>query len=130
MVCPFCGTTVVKPAPPPPAATTRFEDDARRNQLLGAMMLLQRRLAAEGVPAPAKIISMQPLNMAVGNGTSAPAQLFAVVVEVLPEAGPAYTAQTNIAVSQASLGKYQPGAPVNVRYDPRDPTVLVFEARR
>ena len=131
MVCPFCGTTVVRPAAPPPAAAkTPYDDDAKRNQLIGAMIMLQRRLNVEGVLAPAKIVSMQPLNMAIGNGTGAPAQLFAVVVDVQPDDGQAYTAEAKIAVSPASLGKYQPGALVTVRYDPHDPTVLVFEARR
>ena len=129
LVCPYCGTTVVKPAAPPPAGPpTSFEADARRNQLIAEMVVLQRRLNVEGVAAPAKIVSLQPMHLTVGAGASG--QLFSVVVEVQPAGGPAYTAQAKIAVSQASLDKYLPGALVNVKVDPRDPQVLVFEGRR
>jgi len=129
LVCPYCGTTVVKPAAPPPAGPpTSFEADARRNQLIAEMVVLQRRLNVEGVAAPAKIVSLQPMHLTVGAGASG--QLFSVVEEVQPAGGPAYTAQAKIAVSQASLDKYLPGALVNVKVDPRDPQVLVFEGRR
>ena len=141
LVCPYCGTTVVKPAAPPLTAPpltapplagppTSFEADARRNQLIAEMVVLQRRLNVEGVAAPAKIVSLQPMHLTVGAGAGASGQLFSVVVEVQPAGGPAYTAQAKIAVSQASLDKYQPGALVNVKVDPRDPQVLVFEVRR
>ena len=130
-VCPYCGTTVVKPAAPPPAGPpTSIDADARRNQLIAEMVVLQRRLNVEGVATPARIVSLQPMHLTVGNGAGASAQLFSVVVEVQPAGGPAYTAQAKIAVSQASLDKYQPGALVNVKVDPRDPQVLVFEVRR
>jgi hypothetical protein len=131
LVCPYCGTTVVKPAAPPPAGPpASFEADARRNQLLAEMIGLQRRLTVQGVAASARIISLEPLHLTVGQGAGVPAQLFAVVVEVQPANGPAYTAQAKIAVSQASLDKYQPGALVNVKVDPRDPQILVLEGRR
>ncbi len=131
LVCPYCGTTVVKPAAPPPAGPpTSFEADARRNQLIAEMIVLQRRLNVEGVAAPARIVSLQPMHLTVGNGAGASGQLFSVVVEVQPAGGPPYTAQAKIAVSQASLDKYQPGTLVNVKVDPHDPQVLVFEGRR
>jgi hypothetical protein len=135
LVCPYCGTTVVKPAAPltaPPLAgpAPSYEADARRNQLIAEMVVLQRRLNVEGVAAPAKIVSLQPLHLTVGTGAGASGQLFSVVVEVQPAGGPAYTAQAKIAVLQASLDKYQPGTLVNVKVDPRDPQVLVFEGRR
>ena len=136
LICLYCGTTVVKPAAPPLTApplagpTTSFEADARRNQLIAEMVVLQRRLNVEGVAAPAKIVSLQPLHLTVGNGAGASGQLFSVVVEVQPAGAPAYTAQAKIAVLQASLDKYQPGALVNVKVDPHNPQVLVFEGRR
>ena len=131
MVCPYCGTTVVKPAAPPPAGPpTSFEADARRNQIIAEMVVLQRRLNVEGVAAPARIVALEPLHLTVGTSVGAPGQLFSVVVEVQPAGGPAYTAQARIAVSQAALEKYQPGALVSVKVDPRDPQVLVFEGRR
>jgi len=131
LVCPYCGTTVVKPAAPPlDGPPTSFEADARRNELIAEMIVLQRRLNVEGVAAPAKIVSLQPMHMTVGSGAGASGQLFSVVVEVQPAGGPAYTAQAKIAVLQASLDKYQPGTLVNVKVDPRDPQVLVFEGRR
>ena len=129
LVCPYCGTTVVKPAAPPPAGPpASFEADARRNQLIAELIVLQRRLNVQGVAAPARIISLEPLHQTAGAGGAA--QLFAVVVEVQPAGGPPYTAPAKIAVSPASLDKYQPGAQVTVKVDPRDPQVLVFEGRR
>jgi len=130
LVCPYCGTTVVKAAAPPSAGPpTSFEADARRNELIAEMVMLQRRLNVEGIAASAKIVSLEPLHLTVGTA-GASGQLFSVVVEVQPAGAPAYTAQAKIAVLQSSLDKYQPGVLVNVKVDPRDPQVLVFEGRR
>jgi hypothetical protein len=130
LVCPYCGTTVVKPAPLPAPPPRSFEADARRNQLIAEMVVLQRRLNVDGVAAMARIISLEPMHLTVGSGAGTPGQMFTAVLEVQPDGGPPYTAQARIAVSQASLDKYQPGALVNVKVDPRDPQVLVVEGRR
>jgi len=75
-------------------------------------------IRANGKPARAKILIATPLGINV-NGNN-PAMSF--MLEVYPEGEPAFQAQTNGVIAEASIPKYQPGREIFVKYDANDNT--------
>lgn len=94
--------------------------DPERMRMIGDFLVKENEKTAEiratGRPAKAKIITASPLGINV-NGNN-PAMTF--LLEVHPEDGPAFQAQTTGVISETAVPKFQPGAEISVKYDPAD----------
>lgn len=92
--------------------------------LLGGQILRtrkQRRLLAAGEAAQAVILEIK---QAGGGGEYAPG--FSFLLEVHPIDRPAYRARAEATVRLENLPRFQPGAVVQVKFDPRDPTQVAI----
>lgn len=81
----------------------------------------QRRLLASGETAQAVILEME---QAGGGDEYAPG--FSFLLEVHPDGRQAYKARTEATVRLENLPRFQPGAVVRVKYDPRDSTQVAM----
>jgi hypothetical protein len=70
----------------------------------------QLRRTGEG--APARILNLSDTGVRIGDGAS----MLRFGLEVMPTGRPAFRAETQCAVSDASRPKFVPGATVNVRF--------------
>jgi hypothetical protein len=80
-------------------------------------------VSASGQPAEATILASTPLNIFV-NGNN-PAMKF--TLEVHPQAGPKFQAETTGVIAEASIPRYQPGSNIQVKYDPKDLTMVTID---
>jgi hypothetical protein len=83
-----------------------------------------REVLAHGEPAPAVIQKvwqtgtvMNEINPQIG-----------LVLEVRPTNKPAFQAETKMFISMVQIPQFQPGAVVQVRYDPQNPTRVAVDA--
>ena len=79
--------------------------------LLGGLQ--NRKILRTGRPATARIVSMNDTGTYVNNQP-----LVHITLEVQREDGSPFQAQTEKILGYSQLGQFQPGATVNVRYDP------------
>lgn len=70
------------------------------------------RLRRTGEGAPARILDLMDTGIRIGDGAS----MLRFGLEVLPSGRPAFRAETQCAVSDASRPKFAPGATVNVKF--------------
>jgi hypothetical protein len=89
-----------------------FLGSARKNQLLKT-----------GIPAQARIVNIWDTGTMVNNQPQ-----IGVALEVYPQGGVPYQAQTTEIVSMVHMPRLQPGATVQVRYDPASPDKVTLEA--
>jgi hypothetical protein len=85
---------------------------ARKNQLLQS-----------GIPAQARVLNIWETGTSVNNQPQ-----IGIALEVYPQGGAPYQAQTTEFVSIIHLSRLQPGATVRVRYDPNAPARVTLEA--
>lgn len=74
-------------------------------------------LQKTGEPAQAKILEIWDSGMTLNND---PVVWF--LLEVHPENGDAFQAKTKCPISRLDVPRFQPGAVVPVRFDPKNPT--------
>ncbi|MEM9457510.1 MAG: hypothetical protein AAGF11_25245 [Myxococcota bacterium] len=86
-----------------------------------------RRLLQVGVPASAQILAVQMGGMTVTTGVHRHLQLV-LSLQVQAPGRPPYGASLTTMVSELQLPQLQPGAMVQVRIDPADPTKMALEA--
>lgn len=98
------------------AMSNMFMDIATKQQEL------YKRLSVTGIPAKAKVLTYTPLG-ANFNGNN---PLISITMEVFPESGNAFTAQTNGVIGESSIHKFQPGCMIHVKYDANDPTQITI----
>jgi hypothetical protein len=70
-----------------------------------------------GTPAKAKVLSIRDTGGRLNSNPSIEFQL-----EVQPPTGPAFVATTRAIISTVNLARFQPGASIDVKYDPADHT--------
>ena len=76
---------------------------------------LNRQLIQNGLPAQAIIIKTWDTGVTVNDNPRV-----GFLLEVRPQNQPPFQAQAQMLVSRIHLAMYQPGMPVEVRYDPRN----------
>ena len=86
---------------------------ARRahDELLGREVSFDK-LRRTGEGAPARILNLMDTGIRIGDGAS----MLRFGLEVLPSGRPAFRAETQCAVSDASRAKFLPGSTVNVKF--------------
>ena len=86
---------------------------ARRahDELLGREVSFDK-LRRTGEAAPARILNLMDTGIRIGDGAS----MLRFGLEVLPSGRPAFRAETQCAVSDASRAKFLPGSTVNVKF--------------
>jgi hypothetical protein len=85
--------------------------------------VLETDLQLVGVTAPGQVMAADKVGIQAYGGT---AEMMLLTIDVWPAQGAPFRAQTHVIVVQASLPKYQPGARVNVKYDPKDPNRMAL----
>jgi hypothetical protein len=70
------------------------------------------KMRRTGEGAPARILNLMDTGIRIGNGAS----MLRFGLEVLPSGRPAFRAETQCAVSDASRAKFAPGATVNIKF--------------
>jgi len=86
----------------------------------------RQRLLREGIQAGARVLAVQMGGMTVQMGVHRHLQLH-LHLEVQPPGRPPYQAMLTTMVSELQIPQLQPGAPLTVRIDPRDPSKLALE---
>jgi hypothetical protein len=117
------GVTPGGAAPSGLGASQPTQQEQQAEQMLRKNDEMAEAILASGTSADATVVSATPLNIFV-NGNN-PAMKF--VVEVHPEAGPKFQAETMGVIAEASVPKYQPGENIRVKYDPGDLTRVAIE---
>jgi hypothetical protein len=84
---------------------------------------VNKRLAAGGQSAFAKILQATPLGFQV-NGNNPAMEL---LVEVEPTGKSKFLSRAKGVIAEASIPKYQPGKSIYVKYDPADTTIVAIE---
>jgi hypothetical protein len=84
------------------------------------------RLLREGVPAMARVTSVQMGGMTMTVGVHRHLQL-QIGLEVHPQGQPPYAAMLTTMVSELQIPQIQPGVTVTVRFDRNDPSKLALE---
>ncbi|MFH1148945.1 MAG: DUF3592 domain-containing protein [Actinomycetota bacterium] len=102
-----------KPGPP----------EQQAEQMLRKNDEMMEAILASGTSADATVVSATSLDIFV-NGNN-PAMKF--VLEVHPEGGPKFRAETIGVIAEASVPKYKAGENIRVRYDPGDLTKVAIE---
>lgn len=117
------GVTPGGAAPSGLGASQATQQEQQAEQMLRKNDELIKAILASGTSADTTIVSATSLNISV-NGNN-PAMKF--VVEVHPEGGPKFQAETMGVIAEASVPKYQPGENIRVKYDPSDLTRVAIE---
>jgi len=99
-----------------------LNDPELENKLL-AQEQVYNHLRASGEEAPAKIISLTDTGIRIGENAS----MLQFYVEVFPEELPAFNANTQQAVTDASLPKFALGQTIYVKYDPHNPKEVAID---
>lgn len=105
------------------AAKAPGSPEQQAEQMLMQNQEALREVTASGVASEATVVSVTPLNIFV-NGDNPAMKLR---VEVHPETGPKFQADTIGVIAEASIPKYQPGESIHVKYDPNDLTKVALE---
>ncbi len=79
------------------------------------------QLAATGMPAQAVIVAVRDLGGSIRMGGQLPQQRLQIDLEVQPPNGAPYRTSATQLVSTLHFARLQPGATVQVRYDPSNP---------
>ncbi len=82
-----------------------------------------RELLAKGHPAPAVILYAKDTGVTVNDCPQV-----RLTLEVYPSGRPVYQATTTLLVGRLQVGMIVPGMPVQVKYDPADPTRVAVES--
>jgi hypothetical protein len=80
-----------------------------------------QELQKTGQPAEATILEIRDTGMTMNNDP-----IVDFVLEVRPEGKKAYKAETRMRISRIEIPQFQPGAVVEVNYDPNDPSRVSF----
>lgn len=86
-----------------------------------------RELLQNGIPAPARVLSVQMGGMTVTTGVQRNLQLV-MLLEVHPQGGQPYQAQMTTMVSELQVPQLQPASWVQIRYDRMNPQKMALEA--
>ena len=92
-----------------------FNDPQLENKLR-AQEQIYNQVRLTGIEAPAKILSMTDTGIRVGDTAS----MLQFSIEVFPKDVPAFPANTQQVVSDASRPKFATGATIYVKFDPND----------
>ncbi|SRR5690606_8150936 len=82
------------------------------------------QLMAQGVPAQARVLGVQDLGGSIQVGGGLPQHRLQIHLEVHPHGVPPFHASAVQLVSALAFPRIQPGAYVEVRYDPANPMRL------
>jgi hypothetical protein len=82
-----------------------------------------RAILAAGEPAQAVIVSVVDTGVTVNDCPQA-----RLTLEVRPAARPPFVAETTLLVGRFQTGMVMPGMPVQVRFDPADPSRVAVES--
>jgi len=82
-----------------------------------------RELLAKGEPAPAVILAASDTGVTVNDSPQVKLQL-----EVRPANRPPFRAEATLLVGRLQVGMIAPGMPVQVKFDPADPSRVAVEA--
>lgn len=93
-------------SPPLGTVARRAHDEMLAREVSGD------RLRRTGEGAPARILNLLDTGIRIGDGAS----MLRFGLEVLPSGRPAFRAETQCAVSDASRAEFAPGATVNVKF--------------
>lgn len=80
-----------------------------------------KKLLKTGTPAKAKVLSIQQTHTTINNAPVVKFQL-----EVQPDGGQPFQAEAKRAIPLVQLSQIQPGALLNVRYDPTDTAMVAI----
>lgn len=97
------------------AAAQHAPSDFITRQVQHALLAQEQvydQLRRTGEGAPARILNLSDTGVRIGDGAS----MLRFGLEVMPSGRPAFRAETQCAVSDASRAKFVPGATVNVRF--------------
>ena len=86
-----------------------------------------QELLQNGIPAPARVASVQMGGMTVTTGVSRNLQLV-IALQVYPQGGQPYQAQMTTMVSELQVPQVQPGSWVQIRYDRNNAQRMALEA--
>jgi hypothetical protein len=110
-----------------PTSVAEPADDPSRAQAVQAMLeqmkTFEDDMRARGVPAPAQILTAGDMGVRV-NGEN---PLMTVQLQVEATDRAPFQAMAQGVVAATSVGKFQPGARVWVKYDPNDPTKVMLD---
>ncbi|MGD0781346.1 MAG: DUF3592 domain-containing protein [Candidatus Aminicenantales bacterium] len=95
-------------------------------KLMFQPMIRANRLMAVGVEADATILSLAETGSSLQVGGSIPKAGVRFQLEIRPDGKPPFQAQTTTYVSMFEIQKYQPGAVIRVKFDPKDPQKVVI----
>jgi predicted RNA-binding Zn-ribbon protein involved in translation (DUF1610 family) len=124
-VCTYCGATVVKPVT---LERTSLKKEIEAEKLGQETIDREIRLHTEGLPATAKILTVQQTDIfkSMLNGKG---MLMFFTLEVQPDKEAPFNAEAKAFIGLPALDKYQPGTVLDVRYDPQDHTQVSVEGR-
>ncbi len=90
-------------------------------------MQASQQLIATGLPAQGRILAVNDVGGSIQIGGQLPQHRLQIQVEVHPMNGqPPFQASTTQLVSMLAISRVQPGASVDVRYDPMNPTRIAL----
>ncbi|MHB8780527.1 MAG: hypothetical protein ACYC55_03965 [Candidatus Geothermincolia bacterium] len=98
------------------AASEPAIDKAAIEERLQEMQQVNEEILASGKEAPATVVLATWMGVNV-NGAN---PLTHFLLEVRPPGEEAFNAETSGVIAEASVGRYQPGDVITVKYDPRD----------
>ena len=97
--------------------------DPQLENKLRAQEQVYNQLRATGEEAPAKILSLMDTGIRIGDNAS----MLQIYVEVFPTKLPAFKANTQQAVTDASRPKFASGQTIYVKYDPKNPKEVAVD---
>ncbi len=86
-----------------------------------------KKILATGTPAPAKVLGLQPTGASVTVGGHRQPQVL-LALEVHPVGGQPFQLQMKTLISEFQIPQIQPGAVVQIRYNPMAPNQAALEA--
>ncbi len=105
------------PQAPSPAATAQLQATLQQQDALN------QQIISTGEAAKATVLGITPTGITV-NGNN---PYVSLNLQVIPASRAPFIAQTQAVIAAQSVQKYQPGAVIAVRYDPRDTTRVAVE---
>ncbi len=116
-------TAVISGGMPGMAGMAPAAQVAQVQQTLLATEQMYQAVRSMGVPAQAAVLAVTDMGVRVGDAAS----MMKVSVQVQPTDRPAFQAETQGAISDASRPKYQPGSTVWVKFNPNDLTQVALD---
>jgi uncharacterized Zn-finger protein len=98
-------------------------NDPQLEDKLRAQEQVYNQVRLTGLEAPAKILSMTDTGIRMGETAS----MLQFYIEVFPKDAPAFRANTQQVVSDASRPKFATDATIYVKYDPKDPKQVAVD---